>query len=224
MIRVGRDWRIAVAGALAVGAMWTSGPALAVELRAAAVRGDVAAVKRFIADRSRNIDATDGIGQTALLSAVATGKTEVAKLLIDAGANIDAVAENKDTPWLLAGARGRTEILKYMWSKGPNLKLTNRYGGTALIPACHYGHLETVRFLLTTKIDIDHVNNLGWTCLLEIVLLTNGTARDAEIARLVLEAGANPNIADKDGVTALAHARKRGLTLLVDVITAKGGR
>ncbi len=192
-------------------------------LRAAAARGDVAAVAKHIESKVP-LDAKDGQGQTALLLAVAAGHTAVGQALIAAGADINAVASNMDTPWLLAGARGRTELLRVMWPKGPNLSLRNRYGGNALIPACHYEHLETVKFLLTTSIDINHVNNLGWTCLLEIMILTDGGSVATEVTRIVLEAGANPNIADKDGATPLAHARKRGFKAIVKLLEAKGGK
>ncbi len=115
-------------------------------------------------------------------------------------------------------------MLKLMIPRGPDLTLRNRFGGTALIPACEKGHVETVRLLLTTRIDVNHVNNLGWTCLLEIVLLGDGGPRHQEITRLVLAAGADPNLADQDRVTPLAHARKRGQTVIASLIEKAGGR
>lgn len=193
------------------------------ELRAASSRGDAAAVQRLIAARTA-LDVKDAQGQTALLLAVAAGHDAVAFALIEAGADINAVAANMDTPWLLAGARGRTEMLRRMIPRGPDLKLRNRFGGSALIPACHYDHVETVKLLLTTKIDVNHVNNLGWTCLLEIVILTDGGKRAQENTRQVLEAGADPNIKDKDGVSPLQHARKRSFKEIARLIEAKGGK
>ena len=162
--------------------------------------------------------------EPALLLAVAGGHAAVARALIDAGASINVVAGNQDTPWLLAGALGRSEILRRMLSARPDLSRRNRFGGNALIPACERGHVEAARVLLTSGIDVDHVNNLGWTCLLEIVVLGDGSARHIEVARLVLDAGANPNIADRDGVTPLAHARRRGFSAIAGLIAAKGGR
>ena len=147
-----------------------------------------------------------------------------AAFLIEAGSNINAQAANKDSPWLLAGALGRTEMLRYMIPKGPDFSLRNRFGGNALIPACERAHVETVKLLLTTKIDVNHVNNLGWTCLLEIVILGDGGPPHVEVAKLVLAAGADPNIADKNGVSPLAHARQKGQREIARLIEVAGGR
>ena len=76
-----------------------------------------------------------------------------------------------------------------------------------------------VRALLETDIDVDHVNNLGWTALLETVLLGDGDEAHQEILRMLLDAGADPSIADKDGVTALDHARERGYEAMVELLS-----
>ena len=107
---------------------------------------------------------------------------------------------------------------------GADLKNTNRYGGTALTPACHYGHVETVRELLKTKVAIDHVNNLGWTCLLEAVILGDGGAAHTEIVRMVVAGGANVNLADRQGVTPLSHARSRGQKNISAILVAAGAK
>jgi ankyrin repeat protein len=189
----------------------------------AAARGDVEALKRRIAAVDP-VDSVNSAGETPLLLAVKNNHLPAALLLIDAGSNINAQASNKDTPWLLAGALGRTEMLRHMIPKGPDFALRNRFGGNALIPACERAHVETVKLLLTTKIDVNHINNLGWTCLLEIVILGDGGPRHVEVAKLVLDAGADPNIADKDGLSPLTHARRKGQTEVARLIEVAGGR
>ena len=192
-------------------------------LRAAAERGDAVAVSELIKSGAP-LDAKDAAGQTALLLAVAGGRTAVAKALVEAGADINLQARNMDSPWLLAGASGRSEILKLMLPKGPDYALRNRFGGNALIPACERAHVEAVKVLLTSRIDVNHVNNLGWTCLLEIVILGDGGPRHFEVTKLVLAAGANPNIADKDGVSPLTHAKRKGQTEVARLIAEAGGK
>jgi uncharacterized protein len=193
------------------------------ELHDAVLAGDIARVNALITSGAA-VDEKNRSGETALLLAVKHDRTAIAKSLMAAGASINARAKNKDTPWLLAGASGRTEIVRAMIPLGPDLSIRNRYGGNALIPACERGHVETIKLLLTTAIDVDHVNNLGWTCLLEIVILGDGGPRHVEAARLVLDAGANPNIADKDGISPLAHARAKGQAEVAALIEKAGGR
>lgn len=189
----------------------------------AAQRGDTAGVEGLIAS-GVPIDQANASGQTPLLLAVQNNHLAVATRLIDAGANINAQASNQDTPWLLAGALGRTAMLRHMLPKGPDFGVRNRFGGNALIPACERAHVDTVAFLVTTPIDVNHINNLGWTCLLEIVILGDGGPRHVEVTKLVLAAGADPNIADKDGVSALQHARRRDQREVAALIEAAGGR
>jgi uncharacterized protein len=189
----------------------------------AATRGDATTVRKLIG-AGAPLDPVDASKRTPLLIAVERDELETATLLIEAGANINAQAANLDTPWLLAGARGRAEMLRLMIAKKPDLSLRNRFGGNALIPACERAHVEAVEVLLTTKIDVNHINNLGWTCLLEIVILGDGGPRHVEVAKLVLAAGANPNIADNDGVSPLTHAKRKGQRHVAALIEAAGGR
>lgn len=193
------------------------------QLLEAAARGDAAAVRRLLSAGAA-VDIRNNNGETPLLLAVAENRLDAAVALIDAGADINLQARNLDSPWLLAGARGRTEMLRRMIPRGPDFTLRNRYGGSALIPACHYGHVDTVKLLLTTRIDVDQINHLGWTCLLELVILGDGGPAYVEIARAVLAAGANPNIADKERVSPLAHARRKGQAAVAKVIEAAGGK
>jgi len=160
----------------------------------------------------------------ALIEATARNDIEAARRLIAAGADVNAQDENRDSAFLLAGAEGRLEILKLTLAAGADLRSTNRYGGTALIPACHHGHVETVRELLKTAIDVEHVNRLGWTALLEVAILGDGSERYVEIARLLVAHGAKVNLADRDGVTPLAHARQRRHEAIAALLVEAGAR
>ncbi len=197
------------------------GPARA--LLDAAATGDTAAIERSLAAGVK-VDIRDPAGRTPLLLATHGNHVDAARALIAAGADVNAKDQIEDSAFLYAGAHGRVEILKMTLAAGADLKSVNRYGGTALIPACHYGHVDAVKVLLGTKIDIDHVNRLGWTALLEAVILGNGGPVHTEIVRLLLEAGANPAIADRDGVTPLAHARSRGFHAMASLLAARSAK
>ncbi len=164
------------------------------------------------------VDSADASGRTALLIATRANAIDAARVLIEAGADVNAKDHQHDSPYLYAGAEGRLEILKMTVEGGADLGAVNRYGGTALIPAAHHGYPDVVRYLLTTKTDINHVNFLGWTALLEAVILGDGGPVYQEIVDLLLQAGADVSIADKEGVTALDHARSRGQSEIVHLL------
>jgi len=189
----------------------------------AAGRGDLAQVQALL-QAGADIEQRDVGGSTALLAATGGNHLGVVRVLIARGADVNAPNRQRDSAFLLASARGYTEVVRATLAAGADLKSTNRYGGTALIPACHHGHLDTVRLLLTTPIDVNHVNDLGWTALLEAVILGDGGPVHAEIVRLLLARGAEVGLADRDGVTPLEHARRRGQRVVEEVLLEAGAR
>ena len=204
-------------------ALMTTTHATPAALIAAAEAGDLATLRRLL-DAGTPVDARDGRGRTALLAATHRNQVAAARLLIERAADVNAKDDIQDSPFLYAGAEGRLEILRMTLAVGADLKSTNRYGGTALIPAAHHGHVETVRELLKTRIAIDHVNRLGWTALLEAIVLGDGGAAHTEIVRLLVAAGADVNLPDREGVTPLAHAQQRGQRAIAEILRAAGAR
>lgn len=195
--------------ALACAPAHSASAAEAYPLHAAARQGDVQAIASLLAAGSA-LEARDPSGSTALLVATRENQVGAARALIEAGADVNAQDGIHDSAYLYAGARGHLDILKMTLARGADLRSTNRYGGTALIPAAERGHVETVRTLVQAGVAVDHVNNLGWTALLEAVILGSGGERHQQIVDILLEAGANPALADREGVTPLQHARAHG--------------
>ena len=189
----------------------------------AAHQGDIQGISENL-KKGVSIEARDNRGRTALLIATHENHIKLAKYLIDLGADVNARDNINDTPYLFAGAEGRLEILRMTVIAGADLSSVNRYGGTALIPAAHHGHVETVEYLLTTQTEIDHINYLGWTALLEAIILGDGSETYIRIVSLLLDAGANVNIADSEGVTPLAHANQRNYLEIAHLLSAAGAR
>ncbi|MER7212813.1 ankyrin repeat domain-containing protein [Streptosporangium sp. NPDC000239] len=191
------------------------------ELLTRAARGDVAGVRDALTSGA-DVGARDGLRRTALLLAVAGDHVEVAELLIAAGADPNALDSRHDTPWLVTGVTGSVAMLKALLPGRPDLTIRNRYGGVSLIPACERGHVDYVREVLKTGIKVDHVNDLGWTGLLEAIILGDGGRPYQEIVRLLIAAGADVDLGDREGVTPLAHAVSRRQTAVAGLLRAAG--
>ena len=160
--------------------------------------------------------------QSLLLIATHKGNVEMAKLLVSYGANVNLQDEIFDSPFLYAGASGKTALVKLFLENGARFDVFNRYNGTALIPACERGHIETVKLLANTQsFPIDHVNRLGWTALLEAVILGNGSKKYQEVVQVLVDAGCNINIPDKNGVTPLQHAEAMGFKEIAAILKSK---
>ncbi|GJL80750.1 MAG: hypothetical protein DHS20C01_03840 [marine bacterium B5-7] len=181
---------------------------------------------RQIIEEGGSVDVVDRRGRSAVLVVTMQNNIRALRLLIELGASVDYYDETKSsdvidqTAFLYAGAHGMNEALTHLINAGARPDIYNYYGGTALIPAAEKGHVDTVKLLLEkSKIDVNHVNNLGWTALMEAVILSDGGIKHQQIVELLLANGADPDITDNDGVTVLEHARERGFTSIVEILT-----
>ncbi|ADB29477.1 Ankyrin [Kribbella flavida DSM 17836] len=195
----------------------------AAALLTAAEAGDANRVAAALAAKAP-LEHKDGQGRTALLLASLHDRVDVARLLVGLGADPDAQDERQDSAWLVTGVTGSVAMLETLLPAKPDLKLRNRFGGVSVIPASERGHVDYVRRVVRTGIDVNHVNDLGWTALLEAVILGQGTERWQQIVRILLAAGADPSLPDRDGVTPLRHATTRGHDQLAAILRAAGAR
>jgi ankyrin repeat protein len=187
------------------------------DLLAAAKDGDATAAALALR-AGADLEAKDGRGRTPLLIAAAADHLAVARLLVYLGADPNALDDRHDTPWLVTGVTGSVAMAEVLLPAQPDLTIRNRFGGISIIPASERGHVDYVRRVVKTDIDVNHVNDLGWTALLEAVILGDGSRRYVQIVKILLDAGADPDLPDRDGVTALRHARSRGQDAVARVL------
>ena len=221
---------LALVGATLAGSAAAQTPPDAAELaayrglHAAAASGDVAAIRRLAGARE-GLDARDGNGRTPLHVAAFRGQVDAIRALIAAGADPGLFDNQRYDAVTIVAVSDDVPALKALLASGASAKLTtSRYDGTALIAAAHLGHDGIVRELIVAGAPLDHVNNLGWTALIEAVILGDGGKRHVETVRALLVAGADRNLADRQGVTPLQHARSRGYAAMVALLEAGAPR
>ena len=159
-----------------------------------------------------------------LIAAAYANDVDEATRLIEAGADVDAKDETVQSAYLIATSEigDDPRLLELTLANGADVRSLDSYNGTGLIRAADRGFTTIVARLLETDIDVDHVNRLGWTALLEAIILGNGDAEHVEVVRQLVEAGADVNLADGQGVTPLAHAEDSGYDAMVAILREAG--
>ena len=168
---------------------------------AAAGRGDVAAVRQFVADDPRWVHTVGSHGRTMLWEAAYWGKLEVAEFLVAAGADVHAAACHYSehyveiTCYCVARAKGRHAVADFLLAQGARVDVHT---------AAYLGETATLRALL----DADPT-------LLEYTLAQHDSQR-AEGRRLVFDH--RPNT----WATPLAYAVSGGCAETVALLLARG--
>ncbi len=187
-------------------------------LHAAAHTGDLDEVNRLIG-AGTDLQQTDGHGRTAMHVAAFASNDDVVMALALAGADPNRLENGRYDIITIAAVANDAEMVRTAVKAGANAgNITSIYDGTALIAAAHLGNWESVQVLIEAGAPLDHVNNLGWTALIEAVVLGDGGPRHVKTARLLVEAGADMSIADRNGNTPLQLARMRGYAEMVRVL------
>lgn len=189
-------------------------------LLAAAQSGDSAQIKRLLAKKAL-LDVRDAQQRTPLHVATYARQREAIRLLAAAGADLNAFEYQRYDPVTIAAVANDEETLALLLQLGASARnVTSPYDGTALIAAAHLGNVGVVGQLIAAGAPLDHVNNLHWTALIEAVVLGDGGRNHTEVVRLLMDAGANPALGDRDGNTPLKLARARGYTEIERLLTA----
>lgn len=176
----------------------------------AAHKGDTATILRLVKDGA-DINARDRAGRTPAHVAAFASQDEALRALAEAGADMNALDGRAYDVVTIAAVADDPELMSLAISLGndPGL-VTSPYEGTALIAAAHLGHIEVVRSLIEAGAPLDHVNNLHWTAVMEAVVLGDGGPDHQAVLDALLSAGADRTLADREGITPLQHAERRG--------------
>ena len=160
-----------------------------------------------------HINIQKGDGWTALMLASLNGHTQVVKLLLKQHADVNIQEEYGFTALMLASLNGDKMIVELLLKNRADPDHQRFDGATSLIIANDNNHIEIVQLLLEAKADPNaQYKDSGITVLMSAVLKGH-----PEIVRQLLIYGANPNIRDKEGDTAL-HAGIFALALGVQYI------
>ena len=128
------------------------------------------------------------------------------KRALQAGTDIEAKDKYGNTALIRASYKGRLEVVKYLVSQGANIEAKNNYGSTAFMNAKQQNHSEIVDFLEKERFPLHYY------------------AKDGDLAGVqgALQAGANIDVTDNDGWTALIIASYYGHLEVVKYLVSQG--
>jgi len=193
-------------------------------LHAAAAAGNVGEIDRLVKEGA-NVNARDGNGRTPMMVAAFRQDDAAVRALIEAGANVNALEYQSYDVITIAAVLNDLDTLRTVLAAGGNARaITSPYSGTALIAAAHLGHAEVCEALIKARALLDHVNNLGWTALIEAVVLGDGGQRHQATVDVLIKAGADLNLPDRQGNTPLALARQKGHAKIAEMLEQAGAK
>ncbi len=168
-------------------------------LNIAAETGSAAILERLLA-AGADADGVSEEGQTALMTAARNGKTDAVRVLIRHGAKVNAAESYKgQTPLMFAAGEGNTAAAEMLVEFGADIRARSKAGFTPLLLAVRNDRIETAKFLLqhgaNANDSVPGVNGAPPTAAINIAVLN----ADFDLASVLLDAGANPNVRDVRG-------------------------
>ena len=185
-------------------------------LQLAAVNGSAPMVKLLV-DAGADVNAVLPEGETILMTAARTGRPDVLKLLLDAGAKVDGREQwHGESALHWAAAENHAEAVNLLLAKGAGVdersatETYRRRSGQSVMPlgswtplmyAARQNAIDAGRALAKQGANLDLVDPDGATALVVAIINAN-----YDFAAMLLDAGADPNVVDKDAAMGPLYA------------------
>lgn len=176
-----------------------------------------------------------------MIIAARQGRLDIIELLLDLGMNIDVKHVGGFRALHTAVAPNAIEVVKFLVARGSDVDApTDNYGGPVGF-AAHFGRRDIANVLAPLSRDVHNLVHLGMKDRLQelfaaepalvnvahfrdgltpLFSLPNDETSAIEMARFLLERGADPRITAKDGGTVADAERKRGFNEVARLLTS----
>lgn len=169
--------------------------------------------------------------EKSLFEAVESNNFHVVTMLLAAGTNVNAQNEDEMTP-LMVAALGREEMVPLLLDYGADANFVTRHKIAPLMVAALYGSPEIVNMLLNAGASVN-ASAKGMTALHAAVSDVSNTsyrgARPlgdpkirAQVVKLLIQRGADINVASEEGITPLHCAAEFGNTEAIRLLIKAG--
>lgn len=152
-------------------------------------------------------------GQTPLMECARTGNVAAVKLLLNHKVNVNAREAGRGQTALMWAAAGKhADVVQTLIEHGTDRNARTGTGFTPLMFAAQQGDLESARILVASGADFKAVVPKYGS-----VLTIASASRSEAVALFLLDKGADPNVADADGIAPLHYAVARGIADITSI-------
>jgi ankyrin repeat protein len=183
------------------------------EILEAAERGDSVAVVALL-QRGMDVNTTDQAGNSLLMIAARNGNVELLEFLLKSRAGVNRRNRFGDTAMLLAVVNGNLDAVKALKQHGGQL---DPGGWSALHYAVFGENPDLLAWLLAQKPGLDARAPNGQTAL----MLASKMGK-LEFVKQLIDGDADMDLADYEGVTAIALAKRGGFDAIVAYLRSVG--
>ncbi|MCP4441043.1 MAG: hypothetical protein GY810_19135 [Aureispira sp.] len=156
----------------------------------------------------------------SLINACRKNHLAMAKTLLDEGADVDSVDTRQQSSLALAASKGYLALVELLLKYKPNLELPTEKGSTALGAAAYNNQVEIVKVLIKAGAILDLQDNEQNTALMKVCDKYSNyqDPKQATIARLLLQAGADYTIGNQWHANPLQVARSQKHSKCIKVL------
>ncbi|XP_036078251.1 fibronectin type 3 and ankyrin repeat domains protein 1 isoform X2 [Rousettus aegyptiacus] len=174
---------------------------------------------RILQGGNVKVDVPNKFGFTALMVAAQKGYSRLVKILISNGTDVNLKNGSGKDSLMLACYAGHLDVVKCLRRHGASWETRDLGGCTALHWAADGGHCDVIEWMIQDGCEVD-VTDTGssWTPLMRV----SAVSGNQKAASLLIEAGADVNVKDKDGKTPLMVAVLNNHEELVQLLLEKG--
>lgn len=173
----------------------------------AAAYGHLPLVQYLLDEAKARVLGKDKFKRTALTMAVRNGHTKIASLLLQRGSEWDHPDSSMNTPLHYAAAYGWLDCIELLLKAGADVNSQNSWKISPINIAMLKNHHGCVkRFLEEPNVDVNGKDDKGRTLIMLALCSLDDESHD--FISFLLKKGADPNIADLQGLASLHYIAK----------------
>ena len=177
-------------------------------------------IMEMLVDNGAKVNARDRSGQCALHFAAFRGDVEALDRLLGYGARIDNADQDGRTALWFAARSGHCKATSFLIERGAQVNVQD-YEKSALWEAIYSQHAPVIDTLLKHGANVNQLGLQGDSVLIRLIRYSILTPK---VAEQLLNAWADPNMTDFDGLTALDYAKWSAQKALLHILIEYGGK